>query len=67
MKAITIFGLAPDNAGNYHDAGATLIVDDAADKGCITAERASHLVSIGSASASEDTAEGPDTKAGNKK
>lgn len=62
MKAITIFGLAPDNAGNYHDAGATLIVDDAADKSCITAERASHLVSIGSASEIEDSAKGADKK-----
>jgi hypothetical protein len=60
MKAITLHGLAPDNAGSYHDAGATLTVSDDPKDGCITAERAEVLVGLNSADEVVDKADKKD-------
>jgi hypothetical protein len=51
MKKIIIHGAAADNAGDLHKSGATLTVDDEPKAGFIAADRAKHLVDIGSATA----------------
>jgi len=51
MKKIKVHGQVMDNAGDLHDAGSVLTVDDEGGKGCVDAKRAAHLVKIHSAAA----------------
>lgn len=57
MKSITLHGMAPDNAGDFHSAGSTLTVSDERIAGCITTDRAQALVAAFAATV--DDASGP--------
>ena len=54
MKAIQIHGMAPDNIGDFRQAGTELKVSDKAEAGCISEKRAAALVKANAASVVAD-------------